>query len=39
MLHTKFRGNRSTSVREEEFLKGFTIYVHGGHLDHVTKMP
>ena len=29
MLHTKFRG-------EEDFLKVFAIYSHGGHLDHVT---
>ena len=31
MLHTKFRGNRG-------FLKGFTIYGHGGHLGHVTSI-
>ena len=32
MLHTKFRGNR------RRFLKGFTIYGHGGHLDDVTSI-
>ena len=38
MLHTKFRGNRSTG--SEEIFEGFfTIYGRGGHLGHVTKMP
>ena len=32
MLHTKFHGNR------RRFLKIFTIYGHGGHLDHVTSI-
>ena len=36
MLHTKFRENRSTCSVEEDFLKVFTIYGHGGHLGHVT---
>ena len=36
MLHTKFRGNLSTGSGEEDFLKIFAIYSHGGHLDHVT---
>ena len=31
MLHAKFRGNRPTGYSEEEFLKNFTIYGHGGH--------
>ena len=35
-LHTKFRGIRSTGSGEEDFLKVFTIYGHGGHLGHVT---
>ena len=36
MLHTKFRGNRSTGSRED-FFKVFTIYGRGGgHLNHVT---
>ena len=36
MLHTKFRENRSTGSGEEDFLKVFTIYGHGGHLGYVT---
>ena len=35
MLHAKFR-NRSTGSVEEDFLRVFTIYGHGGHLGHVT---
>ena len=35
MLHAKFRGKRSPGSREEDFLRVFTIYGHGGHLDHV----
>ena len=38
MLHTKFRGNRSTGSVEEYF-NGFNIHGHGGHLGHVTQMP
>ena len=38
MLHTKFRGNRSTGSGED-FLRVFTIYVGGGHLGNVTLMP
>ena len=37
MLHTKFRGNRPTGSGED-FLKGFTIYGHGGLLCHVTSI-
>ena len=37
MLHTKFRGNRSTG--SEDVRKVFTIYGHGGHLGHVTQIP
>ena len=36
MLHTKFRGNRSTGSGGEDFLKVFTINGRGGHLGHVT---
>ena len=36
MLHTKFRGNRPASSREEDF-KGF-YHGHGGHLDHMTSI-
>ena len=36
MLHTKFRGNRLAGFAEEDFLRVFTIYGHGGHLGHVT---
>ena len=35
-LHTKFQGHWSTGSREEDFLKIFTIYGHGGHIGHVT---
>ena len=38
MLHTKFRENRSASSGEEDFLRVFTIYGHGGHLGHVTRI-
>ena len=38
MLHTKFRGNRSTGS-DEDLSRIFTIYGHGGHLGHVTQMP
>ena len=38
MLHTKFRGNRPTGSGEEDFLRVFTIYRHGGHLGHVTSI-
>ena len=37
MLHTKFQGHRPFGSREEDFLKVFTIYGHGGHLGHVTR--
>ena len=36
MLHTKFQGHRSINSGEEDFLKVFTIYGHGGYLGHVT---
>ena len=39
MLHTKFCENRPSGSGEEDFLRVFTIYGHGGHLGHVTKMP
>ena len=38
MLHTKFRGNRPTGSRVEDFEGFFTIYGHVGHLDHVTRI-
>ena len=37
MLHTNFRGNQPAGSGED-FLKGFTIYGHGGHLGHVTSI-
>ena len=37
MLHTKFRGNRST-VPEKIFEVFFNIYGHGGHFGHVTSV-
>ena len=38
MLHTKFRGNRPVGSREEDLLRVFNIYGHGGHLGHVTSI-
>ena len=38
MLHTKFQGHRSIGSGEEDFLKVFTIYGHGSHVGHVTKL-
>ena len=38
MLHTKFRGNQLAGSGEDDFLRGFTIYGHGGHLGHVTRI-
>ena len=37
MLHVKFRGNRPTGSREEDFGRVFTIYGRGGHLSNVTS--
>ena len=36
MLHAKFHNHRPSGSEEEDFLKVFAIYSHGGHLDHVT---
>ena len=38
MLHIKLRENRPTGSGEEDFLRVFTIYGHGGHLGHVTSI-
>ena len=38
MLHIKFRENRPNSSGEEDFLRVFTIYGHGGHLGHVARI-
>ena len=38
MLHTKFRGNRPAGSGEEDFLRVFIIYGHGGHLGYVTRV-
>ena len=38
MVHTKFRGNRPTGSREEDFKGFFIIYGRGGHLGHVTSI-
>ena len=37
MPPTKFQGHRSIGSGEEDF-KVFTIYEHGGHVGHVTKL-
>ena len=37
MLHSKFQDHRTLGSGEEDFLKIFTIYGHGGHHGHVTK--
>ena len=36
MLYTKFQHHRTSSSGEEDFLKVFIIYRHGGHLGPVT---
>ena len=36
MLHAKFQDHRTSDSGEEDFLRFFTIYGHGGHLGHVT---
>ena len=36
MLHAKFQDHMMSGFGEEEFLKVFTIYGHGGNLGHVT---
>ena len=35
-LHVKFQNHRPSGSGEEDFLKVFAIYSHGGHLGHVT---
>ena len=36
MLQAKFQDHRTSDSGEEDFLRFFTIYGHGGHLGHVT---
>ena len=36
MLCVKFQDHRTSGSGEEDFLKVFTIYGHGGHLCHLT---
>ena len=36
ILNAKFHDHRTNSSVEEDFLKVFTIYGHGGHLGQVT---
>ena len=36
MLHVKFQNRKPSGSGEEDFLKVFAIYSHGGHLGHVT---
>ena len=38
MLHTKNHGNQPAGSGEEDFLRVFTIYGHGGHLCHETSI-
>ena len=38
MLHTKFQGHWSIGSGEEDFLRFFIIYGHGGHVGHVTQL-
>ena len=38
MLHTKFHENQPAGSGEEDILRVFTIYGHGGHLGHVTRI-
>ena len=37
MLHTRSQGYRPSGSRED-FKRGFTIYGHGGHLGHMTRI-
>ena len=36
MLHAKIQNDRPSGSVEEDFLKVFSIYSHGGHLGHMT---
>ena len=36
MFHDKFQNHRPSGSGEEDFLKVFAIYSHGGHFGHVT---
>ena len=36
MLHAKYQNHRSSGFGEEDFLKVFAIYSHGGHLGQMT---
>ena len=38
MLHTKFRGNRTTGTKEEDFLEGFYHIYECDHFGHVTSI-
>ena len=38
MIHNRCRENLSTGYGEEDFGRVFTIYGHGGNLDHVTSI-
>ena len=38
MLHYKFHGNQPAGSGEEDFIRVFTIYGHGGHLGHMTSI-
>ena len=38
MLHTKFLENRPASSGEDDFLRVFTIYGHGGTHGHMTRI-
>ena len=38
MLHTKFQGKRHTGSEEGDFQRVLTLYGHGGHIGHVTKL-
>ena len=38
MLQTKFHGIQPAGSGEEDFLRVFTIYGHGGHLGQVTSI-
>ena len=36
MLNAKFQSRRPTGSGDADLLKVFAIYIHGGHLGHVT---
>ena len=38
MLYTKFKGHQPAGFGEEDFWRVFTIYGHGSHVGHMTRI-